>query len=137
MCGVLFACDVLFFSVRCACVVVSPTCTGCPVIDPHCPHQELAEAGLAGRSLPPGDQVLLVITDSVMQQLDALKADGSVGYAVRRFFREVLEVCGPAGMLVFVRLCACWYVSVCVTTCSCLCMRFLFRVVRMTVMMCL
>lgn len=54
---------------------------------------------MAGRALPQHDQVLVVITDSVMQQLDALKSDGNVGFAVRRFFRDVLEECGPAGAL--------------------------------------
>lgn len=61
--------------------------------------QDLAEAGMAGRALPADEQVLVVIPDSVMQQMDALKSDSNphVGFAVRRFFREVLEVCGPAG----------------------------------------
>ncbi len=71
-------------------------CTPKPAHTPQ--HiQRLAAINRFGRAIRPMDRILLVITDSVMRQMDSLKKDNTVGHAVRRFFREGLEKWGPAG----------------------------------------
>ncbi|GLI63531.1 hypothetical protein VaNZ11_006518, partial [Volvox africanus] len=57
----------------------------------------LAAQGRFGRSLPLPDQVFIVVTDSVMKQLDGLKSLPETRAAVRRFMSEGLELAGPAG----------------------------------------
>ncbi|PRW56620.1 Serine threonine- kinase CTR1 isoform B [Chlorella sorokiniana] len=57
----------------------------------------LAKAGRFGRALPPHEQVFLVVTDSVLKQLDGLKNDPGARPAVRRFLGQFLDLCGPAG----------------------------------------
>lgn len=42
-------------------------------------------------------QVFLVVTDSVLKQLDGLKNDGAVRPAIRRFLGQGLDAYGPAG----------------------------------------
>lgn len=42
-------------------------------------------------------QVFLVVTDSVLKQLDGLKNDPAARPAVRRFLGQGLDACGPAG----------------------------------------
>ncbi|KXZ41816.1 hypothetical protein GPECTOR_274g718 [Gonium pectorale] len=58
---------------------------------------QLARAGRFGRALPLRDQVFIVVSDSVMKQLDGLKNNPETHYAVRRFMGEGLEQAGPAG----------------------------------------
>ncbi|KAG2436329.1 hypothetical protein HXX76_006638 [Chlamydomonas incerta] len=58
---------------------------------------ELAGEGRFGRSLPPEEQVFIVVADSVMKQLDGLKSSADSCAAIRRFMRDGLEQAGPAG----------------------------------------
>ncbi|KAG2454515.1 hypothetical protein HYH02_000362 [Chlamydomonas schloesseri] len=58
---------------------------------------ELAAEGRFGRSLPPEEQVFIVVADSVMKQLDGLKSSVDACAAIRRFMRDGLEQAGPAG----------------------------------------
>lgn len=58
---------------------------------------QLAAAGRFGRGLPAADQTFIVISDSVMKQLDGLKAVPECRVAVRKFLKEGLESMGPAG----------------------------------------
>eukprot|EP00198_Chlamydomonas_reinhardtii_P010400 XP_001699737.1 predicted protein [Chlamydomonas reinhardtii] len=58
---------------------------------------ELAGEGRFGRSLPPEEQVFIVVADSVMKQLDGLKTSMDACSAIRRFMRDGLEQAGPAG----------------------------------------
>lgn len=58
---------------------------------------QLAQQGRFGRSLPAHEQVFLVVTDSVLKQLDGLKNDGAVRPAIRRFLGQGLDAYGPAG----------------------------------------
>jgi hypothetical protein len=44
-------------------------------------------------------QVFVVVTDSVLKQLDGLKNDPAVRPAVRRFLGQGLDAYGPAGAL--------------------------------------
>lgn len=60
--------------------------------------QALAGQGRFGRSLPAGEQVFVVVTDSVAKQLDGLKNDRALSTPVRRFWSHGLDACGPAGM---------------------------------------
>ncbi|KAG2493121.1 hypothetical protein HYH03_008549 [Edaphochlamys debaryana] len=57
----------------------------------------LAAAGRFGRALPAHEQVFIVVADSVMKQMDALKSQPESRAAVRRFLAEGLEQAGPAG----------------------------------------
>ena len=59
--------------------------------------QELAEAGLFGRALPANEQVFVIVADSVIRQLDGLKADPNLSRAIRRFLGKGLDAYGPAG----------------------------------------
>lgn len=60
--------------------------------------QELAERQRFGRSLPPSQQVFIVLADSVLKQLDGLKSDSSHCVAIRAFLSTRLDACGPAGL---------------------------------------
>lgn len=51
-------------------------------------------AGVPG---PASDRVHVVVSDSVMKQLDGMKKDPILGMAVRRFFSTDLDTLGPAG----------------------------------------
>jgi hypothetical protein len=53
--------------------------------------QDLAADGRFGRDLAPEDQTFLVLSDSVMKQLDALKKLPGTAGAVRRFMAEGLD----------------------------------------------
>ena len=44
-----------------------------------------------------GEQVFVVVTDSVAKQLDGLKNDRALSTPVRRFWSHGLDTCGPAG----------------------------------------
>ncbi|KAL4443702.1 hypothetical protein ABPG75_011439 [Micractinium tetrahymenae] len=57
----------------------------------------LAQQGRFGRALPPHEQVFLVVTDSVLKQLDGLKNDPAARAVVRRFLGQGLDAYGPAG----------------------------------------
>ncbi|KAL4447204.1 hypothetical protein ABPG77_007237 [Micractinium sp. CCAP 211/92] len=57
----------------------------------------LAQQGRFGRALPAHEQVFLVVTDSVLKQLDGLKNDPAARAAVRRFLGQGLDAYGPAG----------------------------------------
>ncbi|KAL6766551.1 hypothetical protein ACKKBG_A36475 [Auxenochlorella protothecoides x Auxenochlorella symbiontica] len=59
---------------------------------------ELTERGQFGRTLPSNEQVFIVVTDSVVKQLDGLKGDAGFGLTVRRFFSKGLDTYGPAGL---------------------------------------
>lgn len=51
----------------------------------------------AGGPGPASDRVHVVVSDSVMKQLDGMKKDPILGMAVRRFFSTDLDTLGPAG----------------------------------------
>ncbi|KAG1668748.1 hypothetical protein FOA52_014294 [Chlamydomonas sp. UWO 241] len=59
--------------------------------------EALAGQGRFGRSLPADEQTFIVISDSVMKQLDGLKTVPECRKAIRRFFKDGLEAMGPAG----------------------------------------
>ena len=61
--------------------------------------QRLAQLGLFGRSLPPTEQCFIIITDSVVKQLDGLKNEPASGPAIRRFLGRGLDALGPPGGL--------------------------------------
>lgn len=58
---------------------------------------QLASGGRFGRCLPAADQTFIVISDSVMKQLDGLKGVPECRVAVRKFLKEGLESMGSAG----------------------------------------
>jgi len=57
----------------------------------------LSNRGLFGRTLPPREQIFIIVPASVATQLDALKADAGARGAVRRFMSKGLDDMGPAG----------------------------------------
>lgn len=57
----------------------------------------LSNRGLFGRTLPPREQIFIIVPASVATQLDALKADVGARGAVRRFMSKGLDDMGPAG----------------------------------------
>ncbi len=57
----------------------------------------LSTQGLFGRTLPPREQIFIIVPASVATQLDALKADAGARGAVRRFMNKGLDDMGPAG----------------------------------------
>jgi len=59
--------------------------------------QELAQSSRFGRALPPSEQTFVVLTDSVLKQLDGLKGNPALASAVRAFLGRGLDSCGPAG----------------------------------------
>eukprot|EP00798_Chlamydomonas_sp_ICE-L_P013400 gene13398-19251_t len=60
--------------------------------------QRLAQEGRFGRvGLNSSDRIFIVIADSVMKQLDSLKALSTTRVAIRKFLSEGLEAMGPAG----------------------------------------
>lgn len=73
--------------------------------------QELAQIGRFGRALPPSEQTFVVLTDSVLKQLDGLKGNPALASAVRAFLGRGLDSCGPAGVAAtpssFPFLCCC------------------------------
>ncbi|KAL4858459.1 hypothetical protein ACK3TF_001437 [Chlorella vulgaris] len=58
---------------------------------------QLARQARFGRALPPQEQVFLVVTDSVLKQLDGLKNDAAARPVIRRFLGQGLDTYGPAG----------------------------------------
>ncbi|KAI3428192.1 hypothetical protein D9Q98_006572 [Chlorella vulgaris] len=58
---------------------------------------QLARQARFGRALPPQEQIFLVVTDSVLKQLDGLKNDAAARPVIRRFLGQGLDTYGPAG----------------------------------------
>jgi hypothetical protein len=78
-------------------VCLDPAPTGLSVCLSVWISQDLALAGLFGRTLPPWEQAFVVVTDSVMKQLDGLKKDPTLCRHIRRFLGHGLDTYGPAG----------------------------------------
>jgi hypothetical protein len=65
---------------------------------------QLARQARFGRALPPQEQIFLVVTDSVLKQLDGLKNDAAARPVIRRFLGQGLDTYGPAGVLSVTRM---------------------------------
>ncbi|GAX79974.1 hypothetical protein CEUSTIGMA_g7413.t1 [Chlamydomonas eustigma] len=59
--------------------------------------QDYAEKGRFGQALEKDEQTFIVISDSVMKQLDGLKSVPELRVGIRKFLKDGLEMMGPSG----------------------------------------